>query len=217
MYDEKLNLSDFEFLLLLKNQLVFLSTEELIKLYSEIEDYSIFIDNIALMLNEEDAFLCLSKDFRKKIDDMIATRRFTIKDDIINEKINEITKRLNEIESMDGYSKAQKVQNYKAYHENIRNEEYETIADFGLTLANDCPTYFYLKGNIKDRVKSSFEISSVTYFLEVVPEVFNEPNVLNKLEFLLTDISKSGSFFGSSKRRIAKDAKILLKSINKEE
>lgn len=213
MDDKKLNLSDFEFLLLLKNQLVFLSTEELIKLYSEIEDYSIFIDNVALMLNEEDAFLCLSKDFRKKIDDVIATRRFTIKDDIINEEINEITKRLNEIENMDLFVKAQKVQNYKTYHENIRNEEYETIADFGLTLANDCPTYFYLKGNIEGRVKNSFEISSVTYFLEVVPEVFNDPSVLDKLKFLLTDISKSCSFFDPSKRIIAKDAKILLKSI----
>lgn len=213
MDDEQATLSDFEFLLLFKNQLVFSTEDKLKEIYSEIEDYSIFVDNIALMLNEEPAFLLLSKCFRKKIDSVLETRRFTIDDDIITHEINEITSRLNEIETMDEATKVKKILNYKAYHENIRNEEYETIADFGMTLANDCPTYYYLKGYFDERVKSSFEISSIIYFLDTVPEMFNDPEVLRKLEFVLRDIAKDGSIFNPSKRRLAKDAKMLLKTI----
>lgn len=213
MDDEQATLSDFEFLLLFKNQLVFSTEDKLKEIYSEIEDYSIFVDNIALMLNEEPAFLLLSKCFRKKIDSVLETRRFTIDDDIITHEINEITSRLNEIETMDEATKVKKILNYKAYHENIRNEKYETIADFGMTLANDCPTYYYLKGYFDERVKSSFEISSIIYFLDTVPEMFNDPEVLGKLEFVLRDIAKDGSIFNPSKRRLAKDAKMLLKTI----
>lgn len=206
-------ISDFELLLLFKNQLVFCDVDELKKIYSEIEDYSIFVDNVALMLNEEPAFLLLSKDFRKKIDVILETRRFTIDDDIISQEINEIALCLNELESIDDDTKNQRISNYKAYHENIRNEEYATIADFGITLANDCPTYYYLKGELDDRVKSSFEISSIIYFLETVPEMFNDPMVLKRLEFVLKDIAKDGSIFNPSKKRLAKDAKMLLKTI----
>lgn len=211
--DSIMTLSDFEFLLLFKNQLVFSTEDKLKEIYSEIEDYSIFVDNVALMLNEEPAFLLLSKDFRRVIDSILATRRFTIKDDIITHEINEIALRLNELEAMDNRTKAERVSNYKTYHEKIRNEEYETIADFGMTLANDCPTYFYLKGHLDERVKSCFEISSIIYFLDVVPEMFNDPEVLKRLEFVLKDIAKDGSIFNPSKRRLAKDAKMLLKEI----
>ena len=120
---------------------------------------------------------------------------------------------MNELESIDNDTKNQRILNYKAYHENIRNEEYATIADFGITLANDCPTYYYLKGELDDRVKSSFEISSIVYFLETVPEMFNDPMVLKRLEFVLQDIAKDGSIFNPSKKRLAKDAKMLLKTI----
>lgn len=59
-------ISDFELLLLFKNQLVFCDVDELKKIYSEIEDYSIFVDNVALMLNEDQHFYFFRKILEKK-------------------------------------------------------------------------------------------------------------------------------------------------------
>ena len=206
-------MSDFEMLLLLKNQLILSPVETLKELYSDMNCFLVFVDSVALMLNEEDAFLYLSKDFSNKIGEVIELHRFdTLTEETINE-INDITLRLNEIDNEDVADRCRKINSYMFYHEDIREEKYLRIEDFVYTLANDSVVFFNLKGDFDNTTKNDFIVSSITYFLKTIPEFFDNEEVLKRTKKVLENISKNCSIFDSNKRKLASDAKILLKTL----
>ena len=211
--ETKKDLTDFQMLLLLKNQLILSPIDTLKKIYSDISCYLVFIDSVALMLNEEDAFLYLSKDFSNRIGEVIELHHYDILTKETIEEINDITIRLNEIDNRNTDDRCRVINNYMLYHEDLREEKYDKLDDFGYTLANDSVVFFNLKGDINETTKSDFIVSSITYFLKTIPEFFDDENVLERTKSVLENISKSGSIFNPSKRRLAKDAKLLLKTL----
>ncbi len=205
--------SDFELLLILKRQLLNIPIDSLKKIYSSIDSYALFVSIVTTMVNEENAFLFLSPDFRNMIREIIGIHRFDIEKYDLNEYINGITSHLNEIDNYCPTFRATVINNYMDDHEKIRHKKYSSLQKFGEDLAADFAVYYALKGAIDAKFSDSEFISSVYYFLEENPTMFENEEVLKNVEIKLKEISKKGSIINKPERKISKEAKQLLKSL----
>ena len=221
---EEFDLDDFERLLLLKNQLILLSKEELRELFSDVPTYLVFVDNVSCLLNKESAFLYLSKDFLDKIEDVIMIHRFDLDSDKLNEMgvciddvhevINAITLRLNDIANTD-ISERRLIT--KSYIEDIRNVKFSTVADFGTALSYDAPVYFSLTGEFDKPIRDDLMRSSIYYFMVTAPDIFHNNEILKRAEDMTSSIYRRSSIFDMAGRKLSKQAKQKLKSLFREE
>lgn len=224
---EGIDLDSFERILLLKNQLIVLSSDQLKELYQEDDCYVVFVDTVAQLLNHESAFIYLSKDFITRILEVLDIHRFNLdkkvmerfefNEDIMNNVINQIVMRLNEINSDTIQNRKSILIAYIEYNENVRVSKFAKIEDFSSSLANDSVVYFNLKGSIDMPVKDELILASIHYFLEEIPEFFDNKLVADRAMHELDRISNSGGFSKRYRKKSSKYAKELLKKITKEE
>lgn len=217
------DIDDFEKVLLLKNQLILLTKEDLRILYSDIRCFLAFIDNVNCLLQKEGAFLYLSRDFLDKIQDVLAIHRFDLNEkelqsigtDIndVYEAINRIMVCLNNISSDSKSYRKIVVKSYLTYNENVRNTKFKKIEDFGTALTYDAPVYFTLTEEFEEPIRDDFMLSSIYYFMEVAPEIFKNEKTLKKAEQIIDEIHKKSNMFDISGKILTKKAKLKLKSL----
>lgn len=220
---EELSKEDFERLLLLKNQLILLNKDELRELFSDVDCYLVFIDNVICLFNNEAAFLYLSKDFLDKIRDVLEIHRFDLTNeriaefdttvDEVCESVNNIMLFLNQIDNEDKEQRRLIAKSYMAYHEDIRNVKFDKVEDFGSALSYDAPVYFTLTGEFEKLIRDDMVLSSINYFMGEAPVIFKDSSILSKADELLNGIYKRSSIFDVSGRSTAKKAKQKLKSL----
>lgn len=207
-------LSDFELLLILKRQLLNISEDSLRIVYSDIDSYAVFVAIVTTMINEENAFLFLSPDFRIRIREILEIHRFDNEKYDLIKYINGITLSLNEIDNYSPEFKSTVINDYMSDHESIRHRKYSTLQEFGEDLSADYAVYYTLRGAIKANFSDSEFISSIYYFLEEFPTIFDNVEFLERTKIQLEEISRKYSIVDRVKRKNSKEAKQLLKCFN---
>jgi len=216
--NSNIHLTDFENLLILKNQLITLSTEKLKETYNNMSDYILFIDTAINMLNEESAFLYLDDSFPAKIKDVIQIHRFDIKNNEIIDAINDLTICLNDIENTSSNYKKMLLTSYIEYQKNARDSNFATMKDFFNALAYDSIVFLYLKGvmDIPNR-DDDLMFSSLSYMIEVCPHFFIDKSVYNIAYDELNNLYNNSKVFDFSTRLLTSRQKKKLKNIGLKE
>jgi hypothetical protein len=190
------DIADFENLLILKNQLITLTTEKLIETYQDISSYVVFLDTVICMLNNESAFLYLDDSFVKKIQTVLQIHRFDIKNKEVYEAINDITKFLNDVDSANDNYRQTLVNSYKEYHQNVRNVNFATNQDFLYSLSFDAIVYLGLKGTISiPSGNDPLILSSISYILEDYPKAFESDELKSESLSQLNGVLGRSKFF----------------------
>lgn len=227
--EELVEQTDFELSLVLKNLLMTKEKEDLIRVFSGVDNYITFICTVVWVMNNEPAFLYISDSYLEKIKDVMLLYRFNITEEFTNklpgigDTINEITTALNEIQSADISDKKDILLDYIEWQKSVRNFKNASIKDILDSISDDTVIYFHLTGKIdassrkqypmKDRVI----LASLNYLLEVFPGFFITSDVYKKTEELLAMVSKSTKLFDIECRKSSKETKQKLKSLFREE
>ena len=213
-----ISLTDFENLLMMKNQLLTLSSDRLVDLYQNIDDYVIFIDTIICMLKEESAFLYLDKEIVNKIQKVLQIHRFDIGNTEIIDAINAVTLYLNDVECASDDYRKMLVISYEEYQKCIRDTSFDKFNDFLYVLSCDAPVFLSLKGVIElPEIDNSILLPSIIYLLERCPEFFENKDVHDKAWNMLNQIYSSSGMFSLDTKIVASRTKKKLKQIGLKE
>lgn len=191
-----MNKTLFRNLLIIKNQLMMMTKEELLKAYEEVEEYKVFVSTIIWLIKYEPAFVYMDESINNDIRSVFDIHRFELKDDIAFDTINSLTTCLNYIDAMPEEDKRKGVYYYRNYQEKIRCVKFDKAYDFKYSLGFDAFVYFYLKGELDMPEKNyTLMVASLNYFLETCPEFFADEGIYNKTMDMIKDISKNSSTF----------------------
>lgn len=206
---EEYSLEDFSNVLLLKNHLVFLSTSQLLEIYQDNDLYITFLDTLAVMSNIDSAFLLFADgDIIRKAKEIINRKRFSITDKEIKNVINSCISYLNEIESYDTSHKNVLKNNYLAYHEDCRKRTIDKENLFLEALGYDAVVYMAIVEGDMEKLKDldSFVIGSINYFMEAIPEMFDNEMISLRTREILEHIAVKGWPFRKVNREYSKEA-----------
>lgn len=217
MENNEVNLTDFENQLILKNQLITLSTGTLCELYSNMDIYPTFVDSVAHMINEESAFLYISDDFIEKIHSVLQLHRFDIKDKERSSIINDIISCINEISNASTDMRQMMISGYIAYQTDIRDVEFDETEDFLCSLTSDAVVFLNLRKDVDAAVSDDLTLASINYFLKMVPEFFRDSTVKSNAEKALDTIYKRSNILDFATRIISNRTKKKIKEIKIEE
>ena len=221
--------TDFELSLVLKNLLMVREKEDLIRVFSGVDNYITFICTVVWIINNEPAFLYISDSYLEKIEDVMLLYRFNITEEFknrlpgIEDTINEITTALNEIKTADLKDRKDTLLNYIEWQKSVRNFKNASIKDILDSISDDTVIYFHLMGKIDASSKKEYPmkdriiLASLNYLLEVFPGFFMTPGVCEKTEELLKMISKNTNIFDIECKKSSKETKQKLKSLFIEE
>lgn len=171
MDGEKLDIIDFKNMLLVKNQLVYRTVEELEVFCEDEEKYATFLDSIALLINYDEGFLRLDKSFVLKIEEIIGKYRFVFKDSDYLATVNGIICQLNLLKTDSELTHTSKLEHYLCWQEDARMVYFDTKEDLIITVADDAVVYHMMETGEKMDVPPVTVYSSLNYFVEVCPEV----------------------------------------------
>ena len=91
--------------------------------------------------------------------------------------------------------------NYLAYHEDVRQLYFNDHNDFIYTLGYDANVYdSLLKGNL-DNLNEDLFFGATNYFLETIPELYQNPTYINLTTAKLKQMSKKYNIFKFTKKR----------------
>lgn len=191
-----INKTLFRNLIIIKNQLMMMTKEELLKTYEEVEEYKVFVSTIIWLIKYEPAFVYMDESINDDIRSVFDIHRYELKEDVAFGTINSLTTCLNYIDAMPEDDKRKGVKLYRDYQEMIRCVKFDKAYDFKYSLGYDAFVYFHLKGELDIPEKNySLMVGSLNYFLEWCPEFFTDEGVYSKTMDMLKDISKNSSLF----------------------
>lgn len=208
----------FENLLILKNQLITLSTQKLLDIYENLSNYIKFIDSVICMLQEESAFLFLNEDYIKKIQSVLQTHKFDIEDKEIIDTINEITICLNDITCSSDNYRNMLVSSYFEYNKDVRDVNFATMDDFIYMLSYDGIVYLTLKGAVDYSIDDGLlSLSSINYIMSVYPQCFEDININKNTQKKLDEIFNKSSIFELNTKISSYNTKKRIKKIKVKE
>ena len=208
----------FENLLILKNQLITLSTQKLLDIYENLSNYIKFIDSVICMLQEESAFLFLNEDYIKKIQSVLQAHRFDIDDKEIINTINEITICLNDITCSSDNYRNMLVSSYFEYNKDVRDVNFATMDDFIYMLSYDGIVYLTLKGAVDYSIDDGLlSLSSINYIMSVYPQCFEDININKNTQKKLDEIFNKSSIFELNTKISSYNTKKRIKKIKLKE
>lgn len=214
---DEYSLLDFENVLCLKNQLALVPIETLLDVYSDSENFILFIDSVHVLIETDSAFLLFNEKMCEKISTIISAKRFEFKDKDVVNVINFIIKHLNTIHDYDSSYKNLLKNGYLAYQEECRKVEMEDTEVFLESMAHDAVVYSVLKeGNLEKIECDEFFLASVNYIIATMPEFFDDRNVCERLCKKFDEASYKKGFFRNRKLRLfAKETKERFVKIKK--
>ncbi len=198
-YDEKKNA------LFMKNQLIFLNNNELIKNYSN-NNYEVFLDMTIDLLNNDQFFITSFKETSSRLIEVINSNRYKNRKNCQIE--NSIIILLNKLKSID--EKAAR-ENYRELNEEIRMVPFEDDIELLKSIGNDIVLVSELEKNSNeiDMDENRF-ISSTAFLLESFTEVYiKNPRALEKTKNYLSNIKRNNN------KILMKKVKILNKALKK--
>lgn len=200
----ELELIDYINIIYLKNQLVCLPVEKLLEKYQKEDMYGLFLDTVSLMIEHDRGFFLLCPDGISKVEDIIQKYRFLYPDSDFTLVTNHIICYLNSIRSSTMIKDIIK-ENYLDWHSRVRKIEFSQEEDFLYITSYDAVSHYKLLGNQLDEVEDVPFLSSLNYFIEVIPELFDEPILTERVSAKLLDISSQRGFRKRAVREFLKE------------
>ena len=174
MDNKKLDITDFKNMLLVKNQLVYRTLEELEAFCEDEKKYATFLDSVALLINHDEGFFRLDESFALKISEIIDKYRFVFRDSDYLATANDIICQLNLVKGDSELTRTSKLEHYLLWHENARMVDFDTHEDLIITVADDAFVYHMMETGEKKNISPVIVYSSLNYFAMVCPEVFEQ-------------------------------------------
>lgn len=106
-------------------------------------------------------------------------------------------------------------ESYLDYHEDVRRMSFATEDDFLYAISYDAVTLYYLENHSLQNVEEGCFISSLHYFVETVPELFEKREYAYQAEAKLTEMSHQKGYRKRVVREAAKDALDYFQKIKK--
>lgn len=195
------NIKNFTRVMYLKRELVNTKIDQLIEKYYDTEKFISFLDDIKLMNEMDTCFLLLDDSFINKIEKISMTQRFNIKNEKYISLINDFICYTNDLQHYPENKKNILLNNYLAYHEDVRQLDFTNHEDFVYTLGYDANVYDSLQEDNLDNLDETLFFGSTNYFLETIPELYQNPTYINLTISKLKQMSKRYNIFKFTKKR----------------
>ena len=210
--------SDFANVLCLRSQLVNLDEKNLVEYHKDYERYLTFIDTVAVMSEVDSAFLLLRDDFIDKIYSVVQIYRFDIKDKEIKEAVNSIINYLNVVKSYKPEYKKLLQTSYYSWNEDVRNVWLKEESDLIYALGYDAVVYAgIVDGDMDIITENDMFLSSINYFIETIPSIFEKKDVRDRTMKLIDKLRKGFNPFKKGIRNYSEETKENLQKIKVKE
>lgn len=189
------SIQDFLTVIQLKNQLINLSFEQLLELNKTEMQHVQYVSSINTLLQKEEAFIFIDSDILCKIENLIYKQRFLLDpmqaDSLI--QINHAIVKLNELKfETEGHINSLK-NSYLFYQEDCRGIEFEDNGGLLVSMAYDFEVYSGLQNGRLDDLEGDLFLGSTNYFLENIPELYQNSSFYNQtLQKLVQDSNRRG-------------------------
>ncbi len=195
---------DFIYATCLKNQLINAPIEVLIDNYSNKDDYIQLLKNIEKLINiDEELFLLDGKIYKKAIELIDKGKKYNDKN--INNYINELILKLNNIYGINRKEKEVKIEQYLSKEETVRKIKILENKDLLKAMAYDGIVLSYIVNDLDyDYLNPIFTVSSIYYILENIPELFTVEEFKNNTIIMLTSAIKNSTILNISNKINAK-------------
>lgn len=203
------NNSEFENIMIFKNQLINLEKKELIQLYTDVSNYALFINTIIILINEENTLFLLDDNYIDKIYAILDIHRYDLNDNEVFNIVNDIIDALNKIKGIE--NKEEYVKEYVKFQEGLRGYKFKEADDFLYALTYDAVVVAGLKDKSIPIQYDDLFLSSINYFLNIYPEYFEDSVILKSVRVRLEEITMRK---GISNRFNKQSAKRLIKELN---
>lgn len=200
------NIQDFLTVIQLKNQLINLSFEQLLELNKTEDQHVQYVSSINTLLQKEEAFVFMDSDILHKIENLIYKQRFLLDSMQVDSlmQINRTILKLNELKfKTAGYINSLK-NSYLFYQENCRRIEFEENDDLLISMAYDFEVYRSLQNGQLNDLEDIFFFGSTNYFLESIPELYQNSSFYDQTLQKLVQDSKKRGFWNKCGRGCAK-------------
>lgn len=195
------NINNFTRVMYLKHELVNTKIDQLIEKYYDTEKFISFLDDVKLMNEVDTCFLLLDDSFINKIEKISMTQRFNIKNEKYISLINDFICYTNDLQHYPENKKNILLNNYLAYHEDVRQLYFNDHNDFIYALGYDANVYDSLQEGNLDNLDETLFFGSTNYFLETIPELYQNPTYINLTISKLKQMSKRYNIFNFTKKR----------------
>ena len=201
--------SEFENIMIFKNQLINLDKKEIIKVYQDVSNYALFLNTIIMLINNENVLFLLDDNYLDKVYSILDIHRYDLNDSDVFDTVNDIIDALNIIKTIK--SKEEYVREYVKYQENLRGFKFKEPDDFLYALSYDAVVIAGLRDNNIPIQYDDLFISSIRYFINIYPDYFDDYEILDNVYQKLEEInSRKGIKYIANR----KDAKKLIKALN---
>lgn len=200
-------INDFVNVICLRNQLLVVPFEKFVKLHRDKEKFITFLDTFAVLTEVDSAFLLFSDEVLEKVENVMYDNRFKYEEAEIVEAINQAIAYLNSIRAYEESNKNLLKYGYLSYQEECRKTSIDSERILFDTLATDAVVYLALEEDRMDLLDGTdeFFIASINYFMEAVPELFDNSEIKGRALKKLEEISTKGWPFKRSNREYSKE------------
>lgn len=172
-----------------------------------------FLKAITNLLETEDGFVLMDPSFLLKIENFIYANRFehkNSKDDL--EMINHIISKINFLNSKNDLQVKITRFNYLYYQEKCRKLSFKSEEQFFNSLAYDITVYENLMSKSLENINNNyFFLGTTNYFLEVVPELYQNNLFLEQTIKQLDNTYQKVRFYDRNLKKFAKETQKSLK------
>lgn len=208
---------DFVCMICLKNQLLEYPLEKLLDAYGDYDNFILFLESALLLMNNDSAFLLFSCEALQKVSAVVENYRFTYRDSEITNMCNEIIVYLNTISNYSEKLSNSLMEEYLNYQEDCRKI---SILDCNIlldALSNDALVYSAFVNNDLQVLegREALNISSINYFLEVCPELFENDDFYKITLEELEKLAVKGWPFNRVNRIYSKETINILEKVKK--
>lgn len=211
------NILNFENSLLIKHWLIVLSTEQLKKANSEYFEYTIFLNRIVDLVNDESVYFLLSSSIRDKLLEILNENRFKPGYEDLRGMTDDIIRAMNQMSALDESQKQMLLANYKAYNETCRKVSLAGYNELSYVVSSDIIAYDNLTGKLDIIENASAFVASLNYFISCAPEIFLNETIMENTRKKLNSIRGQTSPFDFSTKKYIKAVMNRVNCVNKKE
>ncbi len=189
-------IDDFVDCLCLKNQLVNAPLSKMMVDYQDYDCYAEFLLAVLVLRDTDSAFLLYDDSYCEKILQVLQIHRFDgIQPDVKN-TINDIIAYVNYIKGIPKNMKEVLKKEYRSYQENARKVNFSDEDCFKSSLAYDAIVFLAMEEHDFSRIKENdLFLASVNYFMEVIPGLFQDKDILQMSSDKIEQLTKTGGVF----------------------
>ena len=192
----------------LKNQLVNAPLSKMMEEYQDYDSYAEFLLAVLVLRDTDSGFLLFDDSYCEKILQVLQIHRFDEIHDDVRNTINEIIEYVNYMKNMPTNMKTRFQQEYRSYQEEIRKIGFVDDACLLYSLGYDAIVLMALKEHNLDFItEDDLFLASINYFMETMPELFEDEVALQMSSDKIDQLTKNGGIFSNKIRTYSRQTK----------